>query len=141
MTQQQQQEQLSPRHALHMTRFIESSLADHYEGLFPEEHSPTALLGKFLDYRPKGSRKWDSEDAAVFACGMHRWLSQSQFDPRIYPRLCAIGALAGMYDFAFELVAVVPPVPDGERSTTAAVRCGCTMRSCLTLKKDVATTK
>lgn len=118
-----------------MTRLIETSLADYYETMFPEEDSPTVLLGKLLSHLPKGSSKWDSEDAALFARDMPCWLSKSHFDLATHPRLCGIGALAEMYDFTIELIAV-RPAPDGQGNVNLE-RCGAAMRSRLTLKQTM----
>ena len=94
-------------------------MADHFESLYPENNSPSYLLVKFLAHRPRGSEAWDAEDITIFACDMHTWLSTAQFDSATHPRLCAVGALAGMYTF----VTAVEPLLSADGRV-----CGATMK-------------
>jgi len=96
-------EVVSPRRAARLTRLVETSMADYYEALYPAETSPSSLLVKLLAHRPRGSEHWDAEDITLFARDMHTWLAEALFDPAVHPRLCAVGALAGLYEFATAL--------------------------------------
>ena len=99
--------QLSPRHLARVTRLAESSMADHFESLYPEEDSPTALFGLFLAHRPRDSDSWDAEDHTIFAQDVFTWLTKAHFDSKTHPRLCAVSALAGMYVCTTELAPVM----------------------------------
>lgn len=88
-----------------LARLVFSSMADHFEQMYPTESSPTVLLEKLITHRPRGSENWDSEDATLFMGDMHTWLATASFDSRVHPRLCAVGAMAGMYVFVTSLEA------------------------------------
>jgi len=88
-------------------QLFDPALIDYYEALYPEETSPTALLNKFILHRPPGSEQWDAEDQLIMAGELHAWLTSTSFDSSTHPRLCSVGAVAGMYTFSVTLEPVV----------------------------------
>ena len=101
---------MSPRRTAQLTRLVETSMADHFERMYPDEGSPTELFYKLLKHKPRGSEKWDTEDAALFAGDMHSWLSTASFNATTHPRLFAASAMAGMYVLVTSLEPVRSPV-------------------------------